>query len=63
MITDILSYVYSAITQKSLPLYDIPGKHKDLEKYCTTKEEARIKKDRLPPVGYLVKRDDEMIIR
>ena len=43
--------------------YSVPGKSKDLEKYVTNKEDAKLKKNMLPPDEYRVKKDDERIIR
>ena len=63
LIIEIVSFAFSAVTGRSLPLYEVPGKSKNLAKFVTTKEEARIKVDKLPGEEFKVKRDDEQIIR
>ena len=63
MIIEVISYAYSNVTNKSLSLFEVPGKSKNLEKFVTSKDEARIKIDKLPDDDFRVKRDDELIIR
>ena len=38
LILEVLSYVYSSVTQDSLKVYSVPSNSKDMEKYVTTKK-------------------------
>ena len=58
--------VYQTETQQLLPEYCVPGKDDDLKKYVTTKDNARVKKDILPPDEYLIPKkieEKENIVR
>ena len=67
LILEVLSYAYSSVTQKSIQVYEVPAKEKDMSKYLTTKEDAdafnKNKKDVLPDEGFRKVRDDNAIIR
>ncbi len=54
LIFEVIEYAYANSTQKCLPIYKVPGKVKELEKYTTSKDQARLKKDMLPPDEFRV---------
>lgn len=63
LILEVLSYVYSSITQESLKVYSVPSSSKDMEKYVTTKKQAAIHQNVVPDEGFRKIRDDKTIIR
>ena len=53
LILEVISYVYNNSTKKTLEVYKVPGNSNELKKYITSKEDAKLLKNILPPQNLL----------